>query len=339
MKRLLKRIDEFQQRHPALAFPVAVNKKFGDDEGGNLAALIAYYGFFSLFPLLAVFVTVLGFVLHGDPHLRKKILDSAFGQFPIIGADLRSSVKGVQGNGVALAVGIVGTIYGGLGVTNAAQNALNRVWEVPRTERPGFIPRTARSLMLLVVVGGGILVTTVLNGRATITNGFGVFEIAAMLLGIALNVGLFLVAFRLLTVHDVPVRDVVPGAVFAAVAFQILQMVGGYYIEHVLKNASNTYGFFGIVIGLLTWVFLQARVLIYAAEINVVRSRHLYPRSLFGEQETDADRRALEEYARTEERHESEDIDVSFDLDGPGDSSEVRERSDDRLPEQSRRTS
>ncbi len=316
VKRWLGRLDEFQQRHTWLAFPLAVNKKFGDDEGGNLAALIAYYGFFSLFPLLAVFVTILGFVLQGDKQLQQDILKSTFGQFPIIGSDLKNNVKGVRGSGIALALGIAGTLYGGLGVANAAQNAFNRVWEVPRTERPGFVPRVTRSLLLLVVVGGGILATTAVNGWATGGTGYGVFRIVALILGVGLNVGLFLVAFRLLTVHKAEVADLVPGAVFAAIAFQILQMVGGYYIQHVLKNASNTYGFFGIVIGLLTWVFLQARVLLYAAEINVVRKRRLYPRALFGTAETDADRRALSQYAQTEERHESEDITVSFDADG-----------------------
>jgi YihY family inner membrane protein len=314
--RLLKRIDAFQQRHTWLAFPVAVNKKFGDDEGGNLAALIAYYGFFSLFPLLAVFVTILAFVLDGNQHLQQDILNSTFGQFPIIGDDLKKNVGTIKGSGVALAFGVAGTLYGGLGVANAAQNAFNRVWEVPRSKRPGFLPRIKRSLLLLAVVGGGVLATTGVNVVATASSGLGILRMGAVVLGIALNVALFLVAFRFLTVHEVTARDLVPGAVFAAIAFQVLQMVGGYYISHTLKNASNTYGFFGIVIGLLTWVFLQARVLLYAAEINVVRKRRLYPRSLFPPPETEADRRALEQYAQTEERQKSEDIEVSF---GDGD--------------------
>jgi inner membrane protein YhjD len=312
VKQWLKRIDELQQRHTWLAFPLAVNKKFGDDEGGNLAALIAYYGFFSLLPLLAVLVTILAFVLEGDPQLKSKILNSAFGQFPIVSSDLKSKVNPVRGSGLALGLGLAGALYGGLGVANAAQTAFNRVWEVPRDKRPGFIPRITRSLLLLVVVGGGIVAATAVNGRATSSSGFGVFETAAILVGTALNVGLLLVAFRLLTVHEVPVRDLVPGAVFAAVAFQILQLGGGAYVGHTLKNASSTYGFFGIVIGLLTWVYLQARVLLYAAEINVVRLRKLYPRALFPPPETEADRRALAQYAQTEKRHESEDITVTF---------------------------
>jgi inner membrane protein YhjD len=313
VKRWLKRIDELQQRHTWLAFPLAVNKKFGDDEGGNLAALIAYYGFFSLLPLLAVLVTILAFVLHGDRQLQNDILDSTLKQFPIIGTDLKNSVHEVRGSGLTLSLGLAGTLYGGLGVANAAQTAFNRVWEVPRVERPGFVPRLARSLLVLVVIGGGILVTTGVNGFASGSGGSAPFRIIAIVVGTALNVGLFIVAFRLLTVHEVAARDLVPGAVFAAVAFQALQLVGGYYITHTLKNASNTYGFFGIVLGLLTWVYLQARVLLLAAEINVVRVRRLYPRALFPPPETEADRRALAQYAQTEDRHESEDISVTFD--------------------------
>ena len=73
IQRTLQRIDAFQQRRKWLAFPFAVVKKFGDDRAGNLAALIAYYGFFSLFPLLLVMVSVLGFILRGHPDLQSRI--------------------------------------------------------------------------------------------------------------------------------------------------------------------------------------------------------------------------------------------------------------------------
>src|SRR5437773_6582904 len=152
---VLRRLDSFQQRHRWAAFPFAVFKKFGDDQAGNLAALIAYYGFFSLFPLLLVLATVLGFLLHGHADLRDHIVHSTLAQFPIIGDDLK--VRGLQGSGLGFVIGLVGTLYGGLGIGSAAQNAMNEVWDVPIAERPGFLPRVARSLLVLVVVGAGIL--------------------------------------------------------------------------------------------------------------------------------------------------------------------------------------
>jgi YihY family inner membrane protein len=314
VKKLLARGDEFQQSHLVLGFPLAVVKKFGDDQAGNLAALIAYYGFFSLFPLLLVLVTVLGFVLSGNASLQHDILNSTFSQFPIIGDQLKTNVHSLNGSGVALVIGVVGTLYGGLGVCNAAQNAFNRVWHVPMTERPGFLPRTLRSLLLLLVVGGGIIATTVVSGFGSGKGTFGVgLRVAAVVVALAANFGLFVLAFRVLTVRDVAVRDLIPGAVIAAVAWQVLQMLGGYYVTHTLQNASQVYGFFGIVIGLLAWIYLQAQVVLYAAEVNVVRAHKLYPRAMFPPPTTEADRRAYDEYAQIEQRRPSEDIDVTFD--------------------------
>jgi uncharacterized BrkB/YihY/UPF0761 family membrane protein len=135
---LVQRVDGFQRRHPRAGLPIAVIYKFADDQGNYLAALITYYGFLSLFPLLLLSSTILGFVLSGHPHLQQQVLDSALGQVPIVGAHL-TSPHGATGSGVGIAIGILGTIYGGLGVTNAAQNAMNTIWRVPRNKRPNPI--------------------------------------------------------------------------------------------------------------------------------------------------------------------------------------------------------
>src|SRR6476660_5855500 len=125
------RLDGFQRRHTWLGFPLGVIYKFLDDQGGYLAALITYYGFLSLFPLLLILNTVLNFVLANDPELQKQVLESALGQFPVVGAQL-ANPESISGNGVALAIGIIGTLYGGLGVAQAAQHAMNTIWRVPR---------------------------------------------------------------------------------------------------------------------------------------------------------------------------------------------------------------
>lgn len=125
----VKAFDRFQQRHKLVGIPIAVLKKFSDDQAGNKAALIAYYAFFSIFPLLLLFVTILGFVLHGDPGAQKAVLNSALKQFPIIGTSVKT--HSLSGNGIGLAVGIVGSLLSGLGITMAAQNAFNTVYAVP----------------------------------------------------------------------------------------------------------------------------------------------------------------------------------------------------------------
>jgi membrane protein len=302
IQRYVRRADALQQRRPFTAFPVAVVKKFGDDQGGNLAALIAYYGFVSLFPLLLVFFTVLGFVLHGHAGIQHSLKGSALSDFPVIGDQISRNVTSVRGSGLGLAIGIVGTFWGGLGVAGAAQNAMNRVWELPVTERPGFFPRIARSVGAIGTIGLGIIVTTLLGGVGGGSGGLGLgIRAGAIVASTALNIGLFIVAFRVLTA-DVAWRDLLPGAIFAAVAWEVLQAFGGLYVTHALKGMSQTYGLFAIVLGLLAWLYLQAQVVVYAAEINVVRARRLWPRSIAPQDVTDGDRRAYEEYVERDER-------------------------------------
>jgi YihY family inner membrane protein len=293
LRATMQRVDDFQQRHTVTAFPFGVVKKYGDDQGGNLAAMITYYGFLSLFPLLLVFFTVLGFVLHGHPGLQDSLRTSALSDFPIIGDQISRNVSSVRGSGIGLVIGILGTLWGGMGIANAGQDAMNRVWDVPMHARPSFVKRVARSAALLGTLGLGIVITTVLSGigGGSASLGAGV-RIAAIALATVLNAGLFIIAFRVLTARDVAWRDLLPGAIFAAIAFQILQALGGLYVSHTLKGMSQTYGLFAIVLGLLAWIYLQAQVVVYAAEINVVRAKRLWPRSLVTPPLTEADRRA-----------------------------------------------
>jgi len=312
--RTVDAIDRFQQRRSWLAFPFAVLKKYGDDRAGNLAALIAYYGFFSLFPLLLVLVSVLGIVLRNNLSLQHSILNSALRDFPVIGTQL-GDIKGITGNGLALTVGIVGTLWGGLGVVQAAQEAMNEVWDVPLKHRPNFIMKRVRSLVMLAVLGTITVLSTVLSGFGTSTGAKGaLLRIAGIAVSLVLNLALYLLAFRILTVADVSWGDVFPGAAVAAILWTALQSLGGYYVTHQVKNASEVYGTFAVVIGLLVWFLLGAQITLYAAEINVVRSRRLWPRSMRQQpplHETDV--RTLERKAKMEERLPQERVDVAFD--------------------------
>jgi YihY family inner membrane protein len=243
LTRYVRAADEFQRRRPFVAFPVAVVKKFGDDQGGDLAALVAYYGFLSMFPLLLVLFTTLGFVLQGHPDLQDSVRTSALANFPIIGDQLSRNVTSVRGSGVGLAIGIVAALWGGLGIANAAQNVMNRVWEVPVKERPGFPARIGRSAVVLATVGVGIIATSLLSGFGSGSGGIGFALRAAVFLGsIVVNIGLFILAFRILTVRDVGWHDVVPGAVFAAVAWVVLQAIGGFYVTRTLVADQLTAG-------------------------------------------------------------------------------------------------
>jgi len=306
----LKAFDRFQRRHRALAVPIAVIKKFADDQGGNLSALIAYYGFFSLFPLLLVFVTGLGFVLDGNPDAQRAVVDSALKDIPIVGDQIQAG--SLTGSPTALVIGLVGAILSGLGVTLAAQTAFQRVHGIPHRDRPDFLFSRLRGLGLLAILGTLQIVSTVASGL--VTGGFGgpLLVIAGIAVSLATNLMLFFAAFRLLTDNEVETHQLWPGIISATILWTVVQAVGGAYIGHVVKGAGATYGTFATVIGLLTWIFLGARIVVYSAELNSVLAERLWPRGLFDPMEP-ADRRALRDLARIEERSDAQHVSVRFD--------------------------
>ncbi len=306
----LHALDRRQQRSPRLGFLVAVAKKFGDDQAGQLAALISYYAFVSLFPLLLVFVTILGFVLQGDPDEQRKILDGTLGQIPIIRDQL--TLHSLTGSTTALVIGIVLALLAGMGITNATQNALNRIWAVPFKRRPDFLHARLRSLVMLAILGSLAIVSAVVGGFVGSSSHPALTVIGGVLVAFAFNLALFMIAFKLLTAAEVTWRALLPGVVIASVFWQLLQHLGGYYVDHELKRLSPLYGVFALVLGLLAWLYLGAQLTIFAAEINVVRHRQLWPRSLFSPL-IDADKRALSAAAEAQERVDEQNVEVSFD--------------------------
>ncbi|HEX9374687.1 MAG TPA: YihY/virulence factor BrkB family protein [Actinomycetota bacterium] len=331
VERAIRAVDGFQQRHTVLAFPFAVVKKFGDDEAGHLAALLAYYGFFSLFPLLLVMVTVLGFVLQGNSDLQDSVLHSALAQFPVIGDQIRSNVHSLSGSGLSLAVGIAGTLWGGLGVMNAMQAAMNRVWDVRKRDRPNFWKSKIRALMMLALLGVAAVASAVVAGIVS-AGGHSPFTVAGgVVLSLALNLGVFLLAFRILTARNLTWGDVLPGAAVAAVAWVVLQTAGGYIVGHQLKSASQVYGLFALVIGLLAWMYLGAQVTLYAAEVNVVRKERLWPRSLVQPPLSRGDKDTYRRAAIAEERRPEESVSVRFDDEVDGEAHEADGRQRERI--------
>jgi membrane protein len=311
--RPVRAFDRLQQRHVVVAIPMAVVKKFADDQAGNLAALVGYYAFFSLFPLLLVLVTILAYVLQGDPSGQRAISNSVLAQFPIIGADIGKNIHVLRGHVIALVVGVITSLWAGLGVTQASRNAFDRIWAVPFKDRPDFLRSRLRGLGLLVLLGALFILATVASGLVTGGLGGPFDKVAGIVLSLLLNFALFFAAFRMMTAAQIASRCLWIGVLVASVFWEALQVVGGLYIGHVFKHSTSTYGFFGVVIALLVWLHLGAQMTLYAAEVNVVVTRKLWPRSLIGPPDEPADRETLEALAKVEERHESEQVDVSFD--------------------------
>lgn len=308
----VRRIDAFQQRHVLVGFPFAVVQKFGNDQAGAKAALVAYYGLFSLFPLLLLLATVLGFVLAGHPSLQHRVVNSALANFPIIGTQLRSTTHSLRGSGAALAVGVAGTVYGTQGVAGAVQNAMNSIWNVPFKTWPGFVGRRVRGFLILAVLGTATVASTVLAGFVTGAVHGGWARVGTIAASTAVNLGVFLAAFLVLTAESLGWRDVAVGAVLATVFWEVLQGLGGFYVRHALAHASDVYGFFAIVIGLLSWLYLGAQLTLLAAEIDVVLCYRLWPRSMTQPPFTDQDKATFIRLAKMEERRPEEVVSVTF---------------------------
>ncbi len=331
-----QRIDEWTQRHGLTSFPIAVWKKFGDDDASKLAALVAYYSFFGIFPLLLVLVTVLGIALEGNEDLQDRVLDSALGQLPVIGSELSGDIDALSGAGLGLFIGIVLAFIGARGMASAMQHAANEVWDVPKADRPSGIKEILRSLALLVVGAGGLVATSVLAGFMTGLVDLGsAGRIAGLALSAVLNVGVFVLSFRIATAPAITTRPLLPGAIFAAVGWTVLQFFGTWLVTGQIEKAGDTYGFFAIVIGLLTFLFIAAQITLYGLELSVVLERRLWPRSLFGPPTTDADQEVLSLAVQAEQRVEGQQIDVDFEqVDEPDPSDQA---SDAHLSDESRR--
>ena len=293
----------------------AVVKKFGDDSAGSLAALIAYYGFLSVFPLLLVLTTLLGLFFTHDAALQQRIIDSAVGQFPIVGKQL-SGHHGVSslraGSVLGLVVGLIGLLWGSLGVSQAAQRAMADVWNVPGVIRPGFLPRLGRSAEFLALLAFDVVLTTFLVGQATIGHGPLWSQVLAVVLGLAANMLVYLLGFRILTPRSIALHCLVPGALLAGLGWTVLQYVGTLLVGHTLRHANETYGYFGSVLGLISFLYLAAEVTVYAAEVNVVLERKLYPRSMVQPPLTAADKAVLSAVAEQGERRPEQHVRVEF---------------------------
>ncbi|MEU9133077.1 YihY/virulence factor BrkB family protein [Kitasatospora sp. NPDC048540] len=312
VERALRAVDRFQQRHSPAGLPVAVAKKYGDDRGGLLAALITYYGFVALIPLLLLLSTALGFVLHGRPRAQRAVLDSALADFPIIGDQLRQNVHSLQGSGVALVIGVLGLLYGALGIAQVLQHAMAEIWNIPGVKRPGYWPRLARSLLLFTVLAAGLLLATAAAALVGTALAGPPARIGALLVSAIVNAALCLACFRVLTPKAVPTRALWPGCAVAGPLFTVLQAFGSILVTHELRHAGQVYGFFATVIGLLAWLYLAAQITVYAAETNVVLARQLWPRSILQPPLTGADEEVLAAIARQEERRPEQHVDVVF---------------------------
>jgi membrane protein len=276
----LRRLDLYQREHPWLGFPLGVVKKFSEDKAGYLASLVAYFGFFSIFPLMLVFISVIGFVVT-DPERQQEFADAAADQIPVIGETIRDTAGQLEGSVVAVVVGLAIALWSGLRIVDAMQNALNDVWDLPRIARPKLLERRLKGLLMLGLIGGGLVASIAASNVAAFVDAIPGAGKVAIWAGSALSsIVLYLLAFQLLTDTKLPWRDLWPGAIFGGISWWALQTFGSAYIISQQKSAGDTYGEFAAIIALLAFLFLAAQLSILGAEISAVKARRLWPRSL-----------------------------------------------------------
>jgi len=315
-ERAIRTVDATQRRFTPTAFVFGVVKKYGDDNGGVLVSNLAYSAFITMFPLLLVLVTILFYTAAVDPSFKAEVLKAVAKQVPQIGSQLTSNVHVLKRSStIGLIVGLVGLIWGSAGLAQSGLFTMEQVWNLPGPARPGYVQRLGRAGLFLVLLGGGVIVTTGLSSLPNYVHNLGIgFEILIEVVTAAFNVGMYIGAFRVLTPKGVPTRQLLPGAITGGILWTVLQFLGTYLIHHYL-HSDSTYGVFGTVLGLIAYIYLAVEITVYSAEINVVLARRLWPRAMIQPPLTKADRSSMALQALQNQRRPEQHIEVTFDPD------------------------
>ena len=285
----VNRLDTFQQKHRATAFIFAVIKKYGDDEAGKHAALLTYYSFLSLFPLLLLLTTIVDVLIGKDAHLRATIINGLTNYFPLLGSQLSSHVHRLNASGVALITGILFTLYGTRGVAEAFRNGVDTIWLIPKSKRDSFPKSALKSIALIVVGGLGFILASIVASLASSAgHGLG-FRAVSLAVNLFILFWLFIFIINFSLPKHVTIKETRLGAAVAAIALLVLQTLGSYLLIHQLKRLDALYSYFAVALGLLFWIYLQAQIIYYSIEISVVNSKKLWPRSLNNSNKTKAD--------------------------------------------------
>jgi len=312
LRKLLTKIDGYQRKHGILGLPYAVIKKYGDDETGYQAALLTYYGFLSLFPLILVLTTVVGLVAGNHPHLSDTIISHTTQYFPTLGNQLSEHIGTLHKSGVALLVGILFTLYGARGIADAFRHGVNHIWQVPKVKRASFPVSAARSLAIVVLGGIGFIGASVITGFASSAGKGAGFVILSLLINFIILFWVFLLLIKVSLPVHITFRDIDVGAAAAAFGLVILQLVGVNLLKHEVKSLSALYSNFAIPLSLLFWIYLQSQIVYYSVELASVRAKGLWPRSLTGKDLTDADRLVYARQAKKERMVEEESVTADF---------------------------
>jgi len=305
------RLDTLQRRHAFLGFPWAVLRKYFDDGGARLAALITYYGFLSLFPLLLLAMTAATQVLRAHPELQQQLLDRLVS--PELQPDLEQALAQLPSSGLPLLIGLVSLLFAGTGAVLAMYAALNKMWAVPWRDRYGLASQYARIVLVLILIlvsavtaaVSAILTDTVLHLPA-VERGAAAAATAAALFAV------ISIAHKVLVCRPLRLSDIWVGGAIGAVVVTALINAAATLLPVLVSRAGKVYGSFATVVGIFTLLYLISQTLVLGVEVSTVIEARLSPRGLTNADLTDTDRRALVLQARRQERVAGQRITTAF---------------------------
>jgi YihY family inner membrane protein len=311
-ERAVRRFDDWHNRHGVVGYPVAVIRKYADDRGSAFAALLAHYAFLALFPLMVLLLTGLNRLSTSNPELQQRIVDSVVAQLPSIGSRLEEAASPLPVEGLMVTVSVASLLWGATGLYNTAQLVMSQVWNVAGVERPGFVGRLWRSLLLFASLGAGALLSALAWWSGLFVPSTVAMQASSVAGIIVLNSVLLLIGMRIVTPPAVPTMQLIGPAVATGIAWELLRFGGQWLVTERLSRLSELYGVFALVLVTIAWINLIARAAVLFVEASVVRSHDLWPRRLAQPPLSDADREALDRIVRNEHRRPEQHIDIRW---------------------------
>lgn len=308
------KFNKYQLSHRRLGFIVAIIKKYSQDQVGNQTALVTYYGFLALFPLLVAALSITEISILRNANLKITIIKSLNIYFPLVGHWLQSHIHAEKKAGATLAISLLLIVYGARGVASALQQAMNHIWQVPKSERPSGLKSIIRSFEIIILGGLGFIATGFMSAYVTGSAKNIFIKIITTIVSLMITFIFLLLLYKLSLSKIIAYKELIIGSIMATIGLQIIQFAGGFLITHELKHFSSLYGSLALVLVVLFWIYLQVRILLYATEVDSVISLKLWPRSLVNDSLTNADRRALTMYIEREAyiKPPAEEVDVTF---------------------------
>lgn len=268
------RMLDVRAKHLAIEVAVDTLDGWRRHISGRNASVLAFFGFLSIFPLMLAATTILGLVLEDNEELQQRIIDGALADIPVLGQQLQNDPASLSGSVWVLIAGLAAALWSATKSFVAMQRAFDDVWEIDVDHRDPMPKQRGKAVLGLVFIGAAqiasLTISTIVRAADLPTAGRVVLAIAT----IAINISMLAAMLRFLTAAEPTWNDIWPGAVTAGIAYTLIQRFGTDIVMRIINNASDTYGQFALVLGLVTWLSLLAIATIMSAELNAALVRH-----------------------------------------------------------------